>query len=304
LNLNERAIDLFERNEYEGALELFRKAVKESRDIQSLNNLAWMYSYEEEDDEKALKLIKEVIQMNPISYFPYNILGEIYIRQKRWEDASEILHQSVSIQRSNQALQNLAVAKYYLGNLEDASDLFLLVAEDSDYAMYSHVKCLIDLGKKLEAKKKLDVFNVKADGFVGEIEVADLYVELGDLEEAIHWFEKGWKSYWKSPNWVGRFLYALFHTKNITRMKEVVHESIQQVNQDIKDTHEEECEENWTQQDKEAHLQQLLEEKTEYENMIKQISTGYTPKMEYEPPITGACYLFGCKQHQHPEYKS
>lgn len=82
MNTNQKALELFEQNEYEKALELFRHAAKESRNIQSLNNLAWMYSYEVEDDNKALVLVKEVIQMQPLSYFPYSLLGEIYLRQK------------------------------------------------------------------------------------------------------------------------------------------------------------------------------------------------------------------------------
>ncbi|AHA06594.1 hypothetical protein IEC_02458 [Bacillus toyonensis] len=80
MNINEKAIEMFEQNEYEKAMELFQRAVHESRGVQSLNNLAWMYFYEEEDDARALELIKEVVKLNPSSYFPYNILGEIYIK--------------------------------------------------------------------------------------------------------------------------------------------------------------------------------------------------------------------------------
>ncbi len=83
MNINEKAIGMFEQNKYEEAMELFQQAVHKSRDVQSLNNLAWMYFYEEENDEKALELIREVVKLNPSSYFPYNILGEIYIKQKK-----------------------------------------------------------------------------------------------------------------------------------------------------------------------------------------------------------------------------
>jgi hypothetical protein len=48
----------------------------------------------------------------------------------------------------------------------------------SDYAMCSHVNCLIELGKTTEAKRKLDTFSEDNDDFVGEIEVAELYVEF------------------------------------------------------------------------------------------------------------------------------
>lgn len=303
MNTNQQALELFEQNEYEKALELFRQAVKESRNIQSLNNLAWMYSYEEEDDNKALVLIREVIQMKPSSYFPYNLLGEISLRQKNWEFASDALTKSISIQPSKEAYHNLAVAKYYLGELEEASDYFLRVAGNSDVIISYHVKCLIELEKKLEAKEILDAINEEADDFIGEVEVADMYVELGCFNDAIQWFEKGWNEYWKTPDWVGRFVYALFKTKNISRINEVIEESILQKVEEIKSAHEEECDENWTECDKETHIKQLLEEKNEYEYMFDRISSGCIPPIEFEPAITGACYLFGCKRHNHPDYQ-
>ncbi|EJR64425.1 hypothetical protein IIO_01749 [Bacillus cereus VD115] len=39
MNINEKAIEMFEQNEYEKAMELFQRAVHESRGVQSLNNL-------------------------------------------------------------------------------------------------------------------------------------------------------------------------------------------------------------------------------------------------------------------------
>lgn len=303
MNTNQKAIDFFEKNDYVEALKLFHLAVEESRNIQSLHNIAWMYSYEEEEDEKALEFIKEVICMNPSSHFPYNLLGEIYLRQKRWQLASDAFMKAISIQPSHEAYQNLAVAKYHLGDMKEASDYFLRVAGNSDYAMYSHVQCLIKLGQKTEAQEKLDAFLEDAEEFVGEIEIADLYVELDCFKEAIHWFEKGCKDYSKSPYWVSRFAYSLFKTNNITHIYEVVNEAIQQKDEEIKDAHEEECEENWTENDKEAYIKQLFEEKSEYEVMVKQITTGQIPLMEFETSMTGACYLFGCKQHNHPEYE-
>ena len=101
--------------------------------------------------------------MNPSSYFPYNILGEIYTKQEKWEEGRSIA-KSISMQPSDEAFHNVAVAHYNLGELEKASN-FLRVAGDSDYIMYSYVKCLIDLGRTTEAKEKLDAFNRKSDNF-------------------------------------------------------------------------------------------------------------------------------------------
>ena len=302
MNTNQRAIELFEENDYEEAMKFFHQAVKESRDIQSLHNLAWMYRYEEEDDEKALGLIKEVMDMNPSSHFPHNLLGEIYLRQKKWQLASDAFEKSMLIHLSDEAYHNVAIAKYHLGGMKEAADYFLRVAGDSNYAMYSHVQCLIKLGKKTAAKETLAAFSEEADEFVGQIELADMYIELGCFKEAIHWFEKGWKDYWKSPYWISRFAYALFKTNNVSRMYEVVHEAVQQKDQEIKDAREEGCEENWTENDKEEYVEQLLEERSKYEVMVECILAGQIPMLEFETSMTGACYLFGCKQHNHPEY--
>ena len=74
MSTNQKAIEMFERNEYEKAMELFHQAVNESRDVQSLNNLAWMYLYEEEDYAKSLELILEAVDMKPNHDFPYSVL--------------------------------------------------------------------------------------------------------------------------------------------------------------------------------------------------------------------------------------
>ncbi|WP_243525654.1 tetratricopeptide repeat protein [Bacillus pseudomycoides] len=294
MNLNQQAIELLEKNEYEESLELFKRAVQVSRDVQSLNNLAWIYHYEEDDIENALVLIREAIDMKPTSYFPYNLLGEIYIKKKMWKDASNILLQSIAIQPSIEAYKNLGVAKYHLGELKEASEYFLMDSSCSDYYMYSYVKCLIELGKATEAKNKLDSFSEDDDDFVGAIEVAELYVELGCFKEAIMWFEKGWKDYWKEPDWVSRYIYSLFKINSINRTHEIIGQVIRQTNEWIQDIQVEVCDEAWTESDKEEYIKELLHDKEGYEHAVEQVVSGYIPKMKFETTIYTGCYLFGC----------
>ena len=303
MNTNQKAIDLLERNEYEDALNLFQKALDEARNVQSLTNLAWIYWYEEYEDTKALGLLEEAISMNPSSHFPYNLLGEIYIRQEKWQNAKEILLKSISIHPSKTAYNNLAVANYHLGNIEDASKYFLLASEHSDYAMYSHVKCLIELGNLNEAKLNLDAFSEEDEEFVGEVDVADLYVELGCYQESIKWFEKGWDVYWKQPNWISRYVYSMLKLNHTTRSHEILNEVINQKIEEIKEAYEEECDEHWSKSDKETHIKELLDEKKEFEQMFEQISSGFIPIMEFDPSLQTGCYLFGCIRHNHAEYQ-
>jgi len=303
LDINQKAIELLEENKYEESLKLFQEAVKISRDIQSLTNLAWIYCYEEYDDSKALDLLEEAVCMNPASHFPYNLLGEVYLRFEKWENAKVILEKSITIHPTKMAFNNLGVAHYHLRLLKAASDYFLLGSEPSDWAMYSYVKCLIELGNINEAKHKLDTFSEKDDEFVGEVDVADLYVELNCHKDAVLWFEKGWNVYAKDPNWISRYVYSLVNLNNPTRAQEILNEIIIEKIEEIKDMYEEECDEDWTESDKQERIKDLLDEKKEYEQILIRISEGYIPKMKFETSILTACYLFGCKRHNHPEYQ-
>lgn len=302
MNINQKAIELLEENRYDESLEHFKKAVELSRDVQSLNNLAWIYCNEEEDYKSALTLLEEVVDMNSKSHFPYNLLGETYCRQEKWKSAKMILEKALSIQSTKAAYQNLAVANYYLGNIEEASKYFLLASEPSDFSLYSHVKCLIELGNSSEAKRTLDSFSRDDDHFVGEVEVADLYVELACYEDAIKWFEKGWNSYWKQPNWISRYIYSLQKMNNPVAAQERMDEAIKEKTEEIKEATEEECDQDWTEKDKQAHLKELFNEKNGYERMLEKISSGDIPAMEFEPSSETGCYLFGCNRHSNPEY--
>ena len=64
----------------------------------------------------------------------------------------------------------------------------------------------------------------------------------------------------------------------------------------------EEMEENWSKSDKREFIEQLLEERSNYENMSELISFGHKALLEFESSYTSACYLYGCKRQNHPEY--
>lgn len=301
MNFNQKAIEYLESNDYDRALDLFKEAVAESRNVQSLTNLAWIYYHEESDIENALELVKEAISLKPASHFPYNLLGEIYVELEEWEDAAVVLLNSIAIEPSKEAHNNLAIAKYHLGELYEASALFLKSAEHSDYTMYSHIKCLIDIGKTTEAKGKLDAFTENDDEFVGEVHVAEMYVELQCFSEAVDWFEKSWDIYYKSPDWVSRYIYSLIKTNAMNRAVNIANECIQSKSQDIQDEFSVQCDGDWTDKDKASYIQQLKADKQEYESIIDKITKGCVPPFKFSTSLKSSCYLFGCSRHNHHE---
>ncbi|MGE7838407.1 tetratricopeptide repeat protein [Viridibacillus arvi] len=302
MNINQRAIESLEENEYEDALDLFQEAVEESRDVQSLNNFAWMYSNEEHEYMKAAILLEEAMKLNPTSYFPYSLLGEIYIRIKKWDEAKEMLEAAINIQPTKTTYHNLAIVNYHFRDFESAAKHFLLASGDSDCSMYGYVKCLIELGKVDEAKNRLDTFSEDDEDFVGEIEVADLYVELGCYKEAIEWFKKGWVSAWEEISWVSRYVYSLLELGDLT----TVHEVLKEVNEikiaDIKEVRDNE-DDVWTESEKQEKIIELMNEKKAYEQLLENMTDGVVPAMEFDIEVQEDCYLFGCVRHNHPEYQ-
>lgn len=305
MNLNEKAIDLLEQNDYGAALSVFQQAVEKSRDVQSLTNLAWVLTNEEDDFDQASELLIEVIQMKPISYFPYNLLGEIYMQKEMWQEASIILKQAIAIEPTIESTFNLGATMYHLGNFEEAASFYLASAGNSDYGLYGYVRCLINLGKMTEAKHKLDTFSEDADDFVGEIEVAEFYVELTCYEEAVHWYKKGFESYYPQASWVGRYIYSLLQLGWTEKAKEIQVIALNQKMEELKEESEEECDEHWTEQDKQESIQKLRKEIEKYEQIAEWMLNKSTPSIEFDsfdPSISPRCYLFGCKRHGYTEY--
>lgn len=305
MNLNEKAIDLLEQNDYEAALATFQQAVEKSRDVQSLTNLAWVLANEEDDFDQAMELLIEVVQLKPTSYFPYSLLGEVYMRKEIWQEAAATLKQAIAMEPTIESSFNLGATMYHLGHFEEAANFYLASAGDSDYGLYGYVRCLINLGKRAEAKQKLDTFSAAAVDFVGEIEVAEFYVELTCYEEAVHWYKKGFESYYPQASWIARYIYSLLQLGWVKKAKEVQAIALHQKREELKEEQEEECDEHWTEQDKLKSIQKLSKEIATYEQIAGWISNKSMPAIAFDafdPSISPRCYLFGCKRHGYPEY--
>jgi tetratricopeptide (TPR) repeat protein len=303
MNTNQKAIELLEQNNIEAALRIFRKAVLENRDVQSLTNLAWVYLHEENEIENALTLVQEAIDLSPKSHFPFSLCGEVLLKMEKYKESLNPLLTSVSIQPSSASYHNLGVAKYYLGDPAEAAKYFGLAAGKSDFTLYNQVKCLIESGQFVEAKKILTTFNENDEDFIGEVDLAELYAELELFEEAVHWYDKGWESYYKQPDWISWYVHSLIKTNQKTRAQEIINEVIQLKIEELNEAHEETVDEDWSDQDKQENIIQLSNEIKEYQTMIERVSAGVLPHLTFEPSPETGCYLFGCKRHGHPEYE-
>ncbi|GEN84514.1 hypothetical protein SLU01_28260 [Sporosarcina luteola] len=302
MDINEKALQLFEENKYAEALGLLEQAVIEERTVQSLNNLAWMYVYEEEDVHRAKPLLEEVMTLQPRSYFPYNMLGEIALKEKDWEGARKILNHSITIQPSPAAIHNLAVADFHTGRFSQAAEGFHSIAEDSDCISWYEVIARIQNEETAVAKLIVDRWNCESEHYLGAIEAADAYVEIGCLQEAREMFEKEWEDYFVSPYVISRYAYVLFHLQELQACRQVIDQAIASKHSEIKEERLEDCDENWSETDKAERIEELEAELGGLQRLFAKLQAGFRPALEFELHHEGGCYLFGCKQHGHPEY--
>lgn len=301
LNLNQKAIKFLEENLYDKALQCFREAVSVSREVQSLNNLAWFLSHEEDDYPAAFELLKEAVAMNPSSYFPYSMLGEVCLRLERWENARIALEKAIALHPTKEVYHNLGVAHYHLGNKEDAAQFFLLGSESSDFGLCFHIKCLIELGRAGEAKLVLDTFSEEDEEFIGEVDFADIYLEMGCLKEANQWFEKGWEVYAKDPKWISRWVYCFVQADNPDRASEILLEVLEERREQLEEAYTGTTVEEWNEEDKEWYICDLLSDIEAFQRILEQFPPNLPP-MDFETYCKTRCYLFGCGRHGHPEY--
>lgn len=302
--LNQKALNALENNDYKKAASFFHKAVEQCRDVQSLNNLAWMVWSEDEKADEALLLLEEALSLQPVSHFPYSLMGEIYTKTEQWKKAKEVLMQALAIEPSKAASINLATALYHLGEVEKAAGYYLSAAqENSGFTLYSHAKCLIELGRLDGALRVLDEFSEEDENFVGTVDLADLYVEARDYEKAVNWFAKGWEDYAKDPNWIERYVFSLFKMGRAADGQAIIRQALDLIKQESDELRDPNDYKTWTTAEKEEELEKLQLHQQAYEQLWDRLLNGYVPAMDFEPGYEPACYLFGCKRHGHPEYK-
>ncbi|MER2107361.1 MAG: hypothetical protein ABS949_10525 [Solibacillus sp.] len=299
---NTKALMLFEQNDYDAAFALLKKLAQERRDVQSLNNLAWMYLHEEEDLAAAKGLLEEVVTQKPQAYFPYNMLGEIALANGELQQAEAYFTTSLQLERSNEALHNLAIVYFKQARFLQAMQCFDDIKDDADLVWLYRVFARIKAGQIAQAKAMLASWTPDMEDFVSATEIADVYAELGEFTLAKKWFaydlaDGSWTNYISS-----RYAYVLLQLGEEARAQQLIEAQLVWKDEEIAEAEEEDCDATWTELDKEVRITELKAQKDELSQLVEQLKQGLVPHYDYDLYPTSGCYLFGCKQHGHGEY--
>lgn len=299
---NKWALILFESNQYDEAFSILKQLAKTNPSVESLNNYAYMLLHEEEDHARAWDVLQQLLPMQPQSDFPYLMLGEIAIHFQRFEEAKAYLQQALAFHTSEIALHNIGIVHYSLREYEQAAQAFSRCAGDSGIVQLYEVVSWMHAGQTKKAKSLLDQFHEEADDFIGYVEMADVYIELGYFKKALSLFKKHWDQYESTPYTLSRYAYALSQIGEQAACEQVIQQAIHNQQEKIVDEEQQALDEHWSAQDRAACIAQLQDERSELQLLRERLQQGFVPSFDFELHTTGGCQLFGCPLHGHLQY--
>jgi tetratricopeptide (TPR) repeat protein len=313
--MNRLAIAYLETNQYEEALAQFENAVHTRRTIQALNNCAWFYMHEGEPTtdgswmervDKAIVLLEEAVKQNPTSDFPYRLLGEAYLREKRYEQALQALNQAVKIDDTSVGLNNLGVALYFHGDFKQASEFFRRAANlGSEPAKANLIMALLQVPNPEAARHESQVLAEIAIAdphvdYYGPLEVAQFFYALKDFQNAVHLYQAALPVYWKDPTWFAEYIYSLTVLNRNSEAEALVKDFIDEKTKHIVEI---EKDPDWdNEEDRQDNIHSLQQDINQLQESVDAIRNGWAPSVTFEPCAEYGCYLFGCTRHGHDEY--
>ncbi|MBE2974246.1 tetratricopeptide repeat protein [Priestia megaterium] len=333
---NELAIVFMEINQYEDAFFQLQTAAEIKPSVQTLYNLGYFYfakgkpiiedigsgSFEEDAEEEemsytweiadkeAFDIVEDLLKNKPRHYFPYNVMGEMYIKKEKYEEAIGILEEAITLTPSLENLNNLGLCYYKKGRLPEAAECFRkahLLRSSNNYSLFpllSYGICLANLGRESEAKeaaKELLLLSEKEEEEL-EADIAEIYYILEDYEEVVKIYSKlDWRFY--SEEFFPTYFYSLWKLSKTQEIEELASKTIQRKEKDMKEVLQDPEEE----EEFKIECEEVTKEDIAFiKNTVKEVYWGKAPVVRYEPTLETRCYLYGCFRHTdvNPSYFS
>ena len=158
------------------------------------NNLGFFY-YRHADYAQAEPLFRTTTELAPDNPLAFYNLGGVYILEGKYQEAENILKKGIAIRPTAGAYSNLALARQYQGNYNDAATMFLKAAELSpeDHRLWSNLGTAYSLAGNqpqaaaafqtaLQLTQKAVALRPKDAPILGSM--ARYYAELGEKTKA------------------------------------------------------------------------------------------------------------------------
>lgn len=296
----------------------FERAYNLKKTVKSTHNFAWFLYFEwseiewrwNEDSaiEKALKIQKESIELNPKSYFPYYQYGYMLLDQKKYQEAIPFLEKVNKIKNQREITHNLGFCHFQLQDYQSAYKLFENSVKTEDLENRSifnlsltsfqtdKLEQLESIAKKLFVEIETNVYKTVSGYEIGllfyllkdyQLATACLFMQGIDGIDLYEWPELSYSLYLTDKEtWQNEI------TQSIDKRVDWILE-IERNNEDWKDYTEEEKSER------------LIELKNEIELRKEILSRGMNePKLNLTESLLVeycGCLLFDCTRHGNQE---
>jgi Flp pilus assembly protein TadD len=283
----------------------FELAYSIKKTIKTTHNLAWYLYFEWGEQERAIRIQKELINKNPKSFYPFYLLGFMLMEKMDYKNATKFLLMAAEKSDRRDILHNLGCCYFKLGNVQIARDYFAKATTDHDFDNRSTYNlAILDFknGNIKSARKIADnllsSIEVNVHQMISGYEIGFLYFLLEDFKMAsdclvkqgidgldlIDWKELSYSLFVTDKNnWNSQ------HNKMIAERENLIVE----INTQPEDLgFDSEKEKN----------ERLAELKCEIENIKELIKNGITkPDLDLSENVwiePCGCLLFDCKRHE------
>lgn len=293
----------------------FKKAYETKKTIKSINNFSWFLYFEWSEiewrlntnngQERAIEIQKEAIELNPVSYIPYYLLGYMLLDQNKPKEA--LIHLKMAELKSDRLdiKHNISICYAKMGEYEKSLAYLEKIPLEKDHeyeSIFDKAKINILLGQIDKVNEIIKILISKIDYedsnyHVDELQLAELCFEIGDFKLASQIIEdygftsfgiNDWKNLGYSLNQIKPELYNKITDNEIREYKTWINE--------IENNHE-----DWSEYSPKENLESINDYNQEIEIREKR-------KIEFKKPVTNLkeellptycyCLMFDCRLHE------
>ncbi|MGE7093138.1 tetratricopeptide repeat protein [Lysinibacillus sp. NPDC048646] len=290
--VKEAARLLAKEGESEQVKRLLLQTLSEESSLVAIHNLAELYKEYDEYD-KAFIYAKQAVAMEPKSYYPYALLGELYLRKADDYSAQQLLEKAYALYESPVVAHNLACIYKKQQEFSKAATYFIKSYETENYGLMNAVECFVLAEDLHNAKKWLTVLESEQERFIGEVEMGELYARIGHFKEAAEWYAKGYMQYSHTGEWVVDYLWVLHQLGNESQLNTVLNAFIVEINRELKELPVDAVEFEWNAgeiEEKELRLRANMERARRAHRQLEIVSNNGIY-------MASRCFTFFCPMH-------
>ncbi|MDD2402461.1 MAG: hypothetical protein PHD60_09725 [Clostridia bacterium] len=313
--MSKLASSMVETRDFESALEILKRAVEIDPCVQTLSNLGYFYLNIGEPSQgrwfykenETVELLERAIKLNPISYYPYAILGEAYIKLNKIQLAQKVLQKAVACKETLANHNNLGVVLYKLKKIEEASIYFHKahsMGDDLNYSFNPYISygiCLARLGDADKAYKVaqdlMKKYKINLSGEVDGIDISKILYMCNKYEDVVEVFSQEIDNVHVSPSDFSLYMYSQYQLKNICEVERMLNMLIKEKEEEI---YEVKDDNDISIYNKKYRINNLEQEIKQLLFRFQSIDNGVKPYCDFDPVIEKDCCFFGCIRHNIP----